>query len=100
MAEVIGKCPVCGGDVVESQKAFGCSRWREADGGCKFTIWKDIAGKKINAAIAKTLLAKGETAILKGFYSKKKEKEFEAALVLEDQGDGTYKVAFRFPSRS
>ncbi len=29
----VGKCPECGADVIETEKAFGCSRWRE---GCKF----------------------------------------------------------------
>lgn len=33
----LGKCPVCGGDVLENTKSFYCTRWR---GGCKFTIWK------------------------------------------------------------
>ncbi|NOZ83942.1 MAG: hypothetical protein GXP60_03905 [Epsilonproteobacteria bacterium] len=27
--EILGKCPECGGDVVESKKAYGCSNWRE-----------------------------------------------------------------------
>ena len=32
-------CPVCGkGGVRETDKAFGCTKWRN---GCAFTIWKD-----------------------------------------------------------
>lgn len=100
MSEILGKCPVCGGDIVETPRAFSCANWREQDGGCKFAIWKEIAGKKISKSVAKTLLEKRETGVLKGFYSKKKDREFEAALVLEEQGDGTLKIAFKFPSRN
>ena len=33
------KCPICGkGAVMETQRAFGCSRWKQ---GCLFTLWKD-----------------------------------------------------------
>jgi len=34
----LGKCPLCGGDVLENSKSFYCTKWRE---GCKFTIWKN-----------------------------------------------------------
>ena len=47
-AKGIGACPLCGNQVVERAKAFGCSAWRET--GCPFTIWKTIAGKKLTAA--------------------------------------------------
>ncbi|MCL2854148.1 MAG: DNA topoisomerase III [Defluviitaleaceae bacterium] len=33
----LGKCPKCGGDVLENSKSFYCAKWRE---GCKITIWK------------------------------------------------------------
>ena len=36
--ENLRPCPVCGNPVVESEKSFGCSNWKN---GCKFTIWKD-----------------------------------------------------------
>lgn len=94
--EVIAKCPVCGGDVVETQKAFSCSNWREEDGGCKFTIWKSYCDKKITKSMAKSLIEKGKTAKIKGFVSKRTGKEFDAALKLEKQEDGTYRVVFDF----
>lgn len=37
--EVLGKCPLCGGNVIEGTKGFGCMNWREPTS-CKFTIWK------------------------------------------------------------
>lgn len=37
-AEEIGKCPICQNPVIEGEKSFGCSNWKN---GCKYTIWKD-----------------------------------------------------------
>jgi len=34
----LGKCPVCGGDVLENSKSFYCAGWKK---GCKFNIWKN-----------------------------------------------------------
>jgi len=50
----LGKCPLCGGSVVENKKAYGCANWRTKN--CTFVIWKTIAGKIISEATAKTLL--------------------------------------------
>ena len=55
------KCPLCGKPVQETDKAFGCSGWRE---GCQFTLWKDAlsrgGGPKLNAAIVTRLLQEGK----------------------------------------
>lgn len=37
-------CPLCGKPLHETEKAFGCSAWKE---GCKFTIWKNFLGATI-----------------------------------------------------
>ncbi len=89
--KVIGKCPACGGDMVETQKAFGCAKWQE---GCKFVIWKKIAGKTLRQQDVKALLEKGETDSISGFKSKK-GKIFSAKLKLEEN-NGEYKVVFDF----
>ncbi len=85
----IGSCPLCGKAVVEREKAFSCSGWEQ---GCKFAIWKTIAGKRLRMSTAKTLLNKGKTSRLKGFQSKS-GKPFEARLKLEDG-----KIHFEFDS--
>jgi DNA topoisomerase-3 len=85
--QAIGKCPLCGKDITESAKGYGCTGYKE---GCKFVIWKEIAGKKITPAQAKALLAKGKTGTIKGFKSKT-GKKFDAVLVLQDG-----KVGFEF----
>lgn len=85
--EPIGVCPLCGQNVIETDKSYGCSGYRD---GCKFVIWKQMVGRKITENQAKVLLEKGETDIIKGFKSKA-GKKFNAALVI-DQG----KVSFKF----
>ena len=85
----LGICPLCGAKVVEQDRSFGCSGWRD---GCKFTIWKTIAGKKLSARTAQALLKRGKSPLLKGFKSKA-GKPFDARLKL-DNGE----VRFDFES--
>jgi DNA topoisomerase-3 len=74
--ESLGKCPICGGDVVIGRKAYGCSNWRN---GCKFVIWKSMAQREIPVEAAKELLQTGSTASIAGFKSKA-GKDFDAKL--------------------
>ena len=76
----LGACPLCGASVVERERTYGCSGWRR---GCKFAIWKTIAGKRLSAKTARTLLRRGQSPPLKGFRSKS-GKLFDARLKLED----------------
>jgi DNA topoisomerase-3 len=76
----LGNCPSCGAEVREQKKSYSCSAWKQ---GCKFVIWKTIAGKRIGVRTAKTLLTKGGTGRLKGFKSKA-GKSFDARLKLVD----------------
>jgi DNA topoisomerase-3 len=71
----LGPCPLCGSEVLDQAKSYGC-------GGCKFAIWKTIAGKRITVRTAQTLLQQGRSHVLKGFASKS-GKPFEARLRLE-----------------
>ncbi|MBF0101602.1 MAG: DNA topoisomerase 3 [Desulfobacterales bacterium] len=92
----IGQCPNCHGSVIETEKAFGCSNWRTQDGGCRFVIWKTIAGKPITKDMARQLLTDKSIGPLHGFMSKAK-KEFSAILKLEQHETG-YRVSFEFSS--
>jgi DNA topoisomerase-3 len=87
----LGKCPLCGGDVVEQKKSFSCGNWRD---GCRFVIWKTIAGKRITARLAQSLIENGQTDVLTGFKSKA-GKPFDARLKLVDG-----EVKFEFPDRA
>jgi len=79
-SNILGKCPRCARDVVEFPKSYSCTGWRE---GCRFTIWKKIAGKNISPTQAKTLLQKSKTGLLKGFQSRS-GKKFNAILTLKN----------------
>lgn len=82
-------CPVCGAAIHETDKAYGCSDWRN---GCKFTIWKTVAGKKLTKAQVKALVQKRKTGLIKGFKSTKTGKTFDAYLIL----DSNNQVKFEF----
>ena len=86
--ESLGKCPLCHKDIFESKLSYSCSGFKE---GCKFSIWKTIAGKSITKSQAKKLLLKNKTDLIKGFKSKS-GKEFNAYLKLEK--DGSIKFEF------
>ncbi len=92
----LGHCPACGGEIVEKPKSYGCANWRDADGGCKFVIWKNIAQKEISPQVAAQLLKDGITEVLFGFLSKKGN-AFSARLKLAEDENGQYKVVFEFP---
>jgi len=80
--KVFGDCPTCKeGKIIETQKAFGCTNWKSK--GCKFVIWKMIAGKVLTEKQAETLLKKGQTPVIKGFKNKAGN-PFNAALKLEN----------------
>ncbi|ACD22284.1 MULTISPECIES: type IA DNA topoisomerase [Clostridium] len=71
-AEEIGKCPVCGNSVIENEKNFGCTNWKN---GCKYTIWKDDKyissfGKKVSKEMVVLLLKNGKV----GFRNLKSKK--------------------------
>lgn len=74
--DVLAPCPVCGGDIVAGDKAFGCSNWQN---GCAFKIWKKIAGKSISKTLATTLLKDGQSKQIDGFKSRA-GKSFSARL--------------------
>ncbi len=78
--DIIGKCPLCGADVMRGRYGYGCTAYRE---GCKFSINAYICGRAISVSNAKLLLTEGKTVKIKGFISKKGN-QFDAALRLVD----------------
>ena len=86
--DVIGKCPRCGGDVTESKKGFFCET-----NDCRFGLWRDnkfLTGKKITMTkkMAATLLRDGKIPV-KGIFSEKTGKSYDATLVMSDDGEKT-----------
>ncbi|MBT3271191.1 DNA topoisomerase 3 [Candidatus Poribacteria bacterium] len=73
----VGECPLCGAVVVERPKSFSCSQ-----ASCDLVVWKTVAKKRISVTMARALLTKGQTSVLKGFKSKRGS-SFDARLVLK-----------------
>jgi DNA topoisomerase-3 len=87
----LGPCPVCGAEIKDFPKSYSCSRWKE---GCGFTIWKEVAKKKLTESQVKKLMKEKKTDLIKGFKSKA-GKPFEAYLTMNKEG----KVEFEFLPR-
>jgi DNA topoisomerase-3 len=94
--EIIGACPRCGKPVYEGKKNFYCS-----DRECQFAMWKndrffENRKKALTKPIAAALLTDGKAKV-KGLYSEKTSKTFDATVFLADTG-GKY-VNYRFEQR-
>ena len=88
----LGICPSCKkGQIVEYEKSYGCTDYKN---GCKYTIWKEVAHKKLTAKNIEDLLQKGKTSLIKGFKSKTGS-DFEAHLVLDKE----LKIGFEFNNK-
>jgi DNA topoisomerase III len=77
LGKKVGTCPLCGSDVLDKGKLFGCSSYSKTN--CSFTISKRILGKPISQTNAKKILTDGKSNVIKGLKSKKGT--FDAALV-------------------
>ncbi len=84
--DIIGKCPLCGNDIIKNRYAYGCKNYTE----CKFKINTRICNRTISKSNAELLLKNGETSKIEGFVSKN-GKSFDAKLKLDKD-----KVVFDF----
>lgn len=94
---VIGKCPVCGKRVLETETAYACEDALnpEAKKKCTFRSGKVILQQPIDEAQMKKLLETGSTDLLTAFVSNRTKRPFSAFLVLEKGG----KVGFKFEEK-
>ena len=92
--EVIGKCPRCGAAVIERKQGFFCD-----NRGCTFALWRNskffsVKKKNLTKTLAAALLKDG-CAQLKGCYSEKTGKTYDAVVILADDGERVgYKLEF------
>ncbi len=86
--DYVGKCPVCGKNVIKGRYGYGCMGYKD---GCKFRINNIICGRVISITNARHLLETGKTYKIKGFISPKSGKEFDAYLTIIEG-----KTAFQF----
>ena len=82
---IIGKCPRCGENVYESKKNFYCG-----NRSCQFVMWKndrffEQRKKAFTPKIAAALLKNGKAKV-KGLYSEKTGKTYDATVLLSDTG--------------
>ena len=89
--DVVGKCPRCGTNVEERKRGFFCM-----NPNCRFVLWKnsrffEVKKKKLDKAAAAALLKFGQVP-MKGCYSEKTGKTYDATAILVDKGD---KVDFK-----
>ena len=82
---IIGKCPRCGENVYEGKKNFYCG-----NRGCQFVMWKndrffEQRKKAFTPKIAAALLKNGKAKV-KGLYSEKTGKIYDATVLLADTG--------------
>ena len=89
--DVVGKCPLCGKDVVRYKTGYSCSGYKE---GCTFSVYGFICRRVISKANMEMLLQTGRSSKIKGFISKN-GKPFDAYLKLDENG----KVVFDFADR-
>jgi DNA topoisomerase-3 len=84
----IGKCPLCGGNVIGGKTNYYCSGYKES--GCAFSVGKSICKAAVTEADIAALLS-GKKTGLKSMESKA-GKEFRAYLRLDKDG----KIQFEF----
>ncbi|MBE6647664.1 MAG: DNA topoisomerase III [Ruminococcaceae bacterium] len=85
--DLVGKCPLCGKDVIKGRYGYGCVGYKE---GCKFRMGSFICKRTISISNARKILSEGVSSEIQGFVSKN-GKPFNARLKLD--GD---KVVFDF----
>lgn len=81
----VGVCPRCGEPVYEGKKNFYCG-----NRGCGFVLWKNdrfwaTRRKELTKKMVVDFLTKGKTKV-KGLYSEKKDKTYDAIILMEDTG--------------
>ena len=86
--DVVGKCPLCGRDVVRYKVGYACSGYKE---GCEFSVYGFICRRVISKVNMEMLLSAKRSSKIRGFISKS-GKPFDAYLKLDENG----KVVFDF----
>lgn len=94
IGEVVGKCPLCGGEVARNSFGYGCKNYKEK--GCRFAFRYSICKRAISVDNAKKLLENGISDKICGFVSKKNTL-FDAYLAIEG---GEIKFRFDPPPRN
>ena len=87
--ESLGVCPICQGNVIETDKGYLCSNYSN----CKFGIWKNdkflaYYKKKPNKTMVKSILKKGEAKVKS--LTSKNDTKFDAILRYSKKENGYF----------
>lgn len=95
-SEAVGKCPLCGKNVIEKKTMYGCMGYKKDDpNSCNFTLPQSFLSKTISPANAKKLLEGKKTTLIKGLKGNKEgAKPFDAYLILKNG-----KIEFEFAQK-
>lgn len=89
----LGPCKLCGADVLDRGRFFGCSAY--FDTGCGFTLSKTILGKEISPDNITALLKTGDTRLIDGFQNKNGKGTFKAVISWDEENK---KLTWKFPN--
>lgn len=89
MPDLYARCPKCGGKIIKGPYGWVCEK------GCKPIVSYEICHRRMEQDMAEALFTAGQTPVLEGFFSDKKQRYFQAGLKID--GD---KVSFYFPPRN
>lgn len=81
---IVGKCPLCGGDVIKICKGYKCSNALTEQPACSFQLNNMVCNRFMSDDEIESLLA-SRRILLDGFCTNE-HKNFTAVLVLDDQG--------------
>ncbi len=99
---VIGTCPLCGGNVIEGRKGFGCANSRPPMS-CKFIIWKNTdRGLFRNVTVTETMVKKwldGKSVKIAKLVSNSGQK-FSANIKMQIDKDAQYPVQLVFGEKT
>ena len=92
-SKVIGVCPICGGELLESEKAIFCKdRAKEKQKGCHFIFSKTLGGKPLAKEHVDRLMQGENTGLIAGIPNKSGTGTYDC--YIEVGKDGTMKMKF------
>lgn len=82
---IVGKCPVCGSDVVKTLKGYACvNSLAKENPSCNFFLFNTISNRRLSESEVSVLLA--EKRIMLDGFSSKEGKSFSAITALKEDG--------------
>lgn len=80
--KTVGKCPLCGRDVVATKKCFMCVNYMAKSEPCTFLVYREARGTTLTEVDMKTML-QGRATKVKNLVSKD-GRPYSAALIIQD----------------